>query len=134
MVVQKNEVCEVGLQRVLGIGSYRTVWTWLHKFRWFMVFPWRGRLTCNAKVDETFVGGKKSGKRGRGAQGKALVVIAVGILEKGSERVRLSIVPDASHESLVKYISDKLEKGSVVITNGWNGYSGLSAKGYSHKI
>jgi len=134
MVAQKNGVSAVGLQRVLGIGSYRTAWTWLHKFRRLMVFPGRGRLTGNVEVDETFVGGKKSGKRGRGAEGKALVVIAVEILEKGSGRVRLSIVPDASHESLVKFISDNIEKGSVVITDGWNGYSGLSAKGYSHKI
>jgi len=134
MVAQKNGVSAVGLQRVLGIGSYRTAWTWLHKFRRLMVFPGRGKLTGNVEVDETFVGGKKSGKRGRGAGGKALVVIAVEILEKGSGRVRLSLVPDASQESLAKFITDNIEKGSVVITDGWNGYSGLSEKGYSHKV
>lgn len=134
MVAQKNGVSAAGLQRVLGIGSYRTAWTWLHKFRRLMVFPGRGKLTGNVEVDETFVGGKKSGKRGRGAEGKVLVVIAVEILEKGSGRVRLSAVPDASHESLVKFITDNIEKGSVVTTDGWNGYSGLSEEGYSHKI
>lgn len=37
MVAQKNGVSAVGLQRVLGLGSYRTAWIWLHKFRRLIV-------------------------------------------------------------------------------------------------
>lgn len=77
MVAQKNGVSAVGLQRVMGIGSYRTAWTWLHKFRRLMVFPGRDKLTGKVEVDETFVGGKKPGNRGRGAEGKSLVMIAI---------------------------------------------------------
>jgi len=134
MVAQKNGVSAIGLQRVMGIGSYRTAWTWLHKFRRLMVFPGRDKLTGKVEVDETFVGGKKSGKRGRGAEGKSLVVIAVELLEKGSGRVRLSLVPDASKKALEKFVTNNIETGSHIITDGWKGYSGLPKKGYQHEV
>jgi transposase-like protein len=134
MVAQKNGVSAVGLQRVLGLGSYRTAWTWLHKFRRLMVFPGRDKLSGNVEVDETLVGGKKSGKRGRGAEGKLLVVIAVEIMEKGTGRVRLSIIPDASKRTLTKFIKENIEEGSTLITDGWKGYVGISEKGYEHVI
>ncbi len=130
MVAQKNGVSAAGLQRVLGIGSYRTAWTWLHKFRRLMVFPSRDRLSGNVEIDETLVGGKKAGKRGRGAEGKLLVVIAIEIKEKGTGRVRMSIIPDASRNSLAKFITENIEKGSTLITDSWKGYAGISKKGY----
>jgi transposase-like protein len=134
MVAQKNGVSAAGLQRVLGIGSYRTAWTWLHKFRRLMVFPGRDRLTGKVEVDETLVGGKRAGKRGRGAEGKSLVIIAIEIMEKGTGRIRMSTVSDASKKSLRKFITDNIEKGSTLITDGWKGYSGISKKGYLHII
>lgn len=134
MVAQKNGVSAIGLQRVLGIGSYRTAWTWLHKFRRLMVFPGRDKLKGIVEVDETFVGGVKSGKRGRGAEGKSLVVIAIEIMEKGTGRVRMSLIPDASKKSLGKFITKNVEAGSTIITDGWKGYSGISKKGYTQKI
>ncbi len=134
MVAQKNGVSAVGLQRVLGLGSYRTAWTWLHKFRRLMVFPSRDRLVGKVEVDETLVGGKKAGKRGRGAEGKILVVIAIEIMEKGTGRVRMSLIPDASSKALLKFISENIETGSTVITDGWKGYSEISKKGYLHII
>lgn len=134
MVAQKNGVSAVGLQRVLGLGSYRTAWTWLHKFRRLMVVPGRDRLSGDIEVDETLVGGKKTGKRGRGAEGKSLVVIAIEIMKKGTGRVRLSIIPDASKRSLTKFIKENIEEGSTLITDGWKGYTGISKKGYQHII
>jgi transposase-like protein len=134
MVAQKNGVSASGLQRVLGIGSYRTAWTWLHKFRRLMVFPGRDKLTGKVEVDETLVGGKKPGKRGRGAEGKSLVAIAVEVKEKGTGRVRLSLIPDASKKALGKFISENIKTDSTVITDGWKGYKGLSKKGYHHVI
>jgi len=100
VVNQKQGVSALGLQRVLGLGSYRTAWTWMHKLRVAMVRPGRDRLAGTVEVDETYVGGERSGKRGRGAQGKALVV--VGAQEDGERigRIRLRRVADASGESL----------------------------------
>ena len=134
MVAQKNGVSAVGIQRVLGLGSYRTAWVWLHKFRRLMVFPGRNKLSGKVEVDETLVGGKKAGKRGRGAEGKSLVVIAVEIMEKGTGRVRMSLIPDATKKSLGKFINENIETGSDLITDGWKGYTGISKKGYHHKI
>jgi len=134
MVAQKNGVSAIGLQRILGLGSYRTAWAWLHKFRRLMVFPGRNKLSGKIEVDETLVGGKKVGKRGRGAEGKSLVVIAVEIMEKGTGRVRMSLISDASKKSLGKFINDNIETGSNLITDGWKGYTGISKKGYHHEI
>jgi transposase-like protein len=134
MVAQKNGVSAVGIQRVLGLGSYRTAWVWLHKFRRLMVFPGRIKLSGKIEVDETLVGGRKAGKRGRGAEGKSLVVIAVEVLEKGTGRVRMSLISDASKKALGKFINENIEIGSNLITDGWKGYTGISKKGYHHEI
>lgn len=57
---QKNGASAMGLQRVLGLGSYLTAWTWLHKLRRAMVRPGRDRLSGRVEVDETYVGGEES--------------------------------------------------------------------------
>lgn len=134
VVSQKNGVSALGLQRVLGLGSYRTAWTWLHKLRTAMVRPGRDRLDGTVEVDETYIGGKRPGKRGRGASGKSLVVVAVE--DKGEEfgRIRLARVPDASAFSLIGAVRDFVERGSLIRTDGWSGYSGLSADGYLHTV
>jgi uncharacterized membrane protein YtjA (UPF0391 family) len=71
----------LGMQRILSLGSYHTAWQWLHKLRRARVRPHRERLNGVIEVDETYVGGKKPGKRGRGATGKARVGIAAGVVE-----------------------------------------------------
>lgn len=132
---QKFGGSALGLQHVLGLGSYRTAWTWLHKMRAAMVRPGRDRLSGTVEIDETFVGGVDTGgKRGRGAARKSVVVIAVEILEpKGFGRVRMKSIPDASGESLIPFVSESVEPGSIVHTDSWGGYNGLSKKGYMHK-
>jgi hypothetical protein len=64
------------MQRVLGLGSYETAWSWLHKFRRAMVRPGRDRLTGTVEVDEAFIGGVTPGAQGRDGEDKAMVVIA----------------------------------------------------------
>ena len=61
---QKYGANALGLQRILGFGSYRTSWAWLHKLRRAMVRPGRDRLSNIIEVNEAFIGGEKSGKRG----------------------------------------------------------------------
>lgn len=75
---QKYGGSALGLKRLLGLGSYQTAWSWLHKMRRAMVRGGRSPLSGNVEVDETLVGGKeKGGKRGRGAGRKSIVLIAV---------------------------------------------------------
>lgn len=131
---QKTGASALGLQRVLGLGGYQTAWTWLHKLRRAMVRPGRDRLTGIVEVDETYIGGEKPGKRGRGAEGKSLVLVAAQKDGNRAGRIRLRPVPDASAESLEPAVIDAIEPGTVIHTDGWSGYSGLKARGYGHDI
>lgn len=63
---QKSGVSALGLQRALGLGSYRTAWTCLHKLRRAMVRPGREPLNGKIEIDEVAVGGLKEGKHGKG--------------------------------------------------------------------
>ena len=125
----------LGLKRVLGLGSYQTAWSWLHKMRRAMVRPGRNKLHGIVEVDETLVGGEdKGGKRGRGAGRKSIVVIALEIHEPiGYGRVRMNRVSDFSSESLIAFVRDVVQRGSEVRTDSWGGYNELESLGYSHK-
>lgn len=131
---QKYGTNALGLQRVLGLGSYRTAWTWLHKLRRAMIRPGRERLSSIIDIDETYIGGEKPGKRGRGAAGKALVVVMVEVKNDRIGRIRLKRVADASAIRLENAIKTAVEPGSIVHTDGWEGYSGLSRIGYVHEV
>lgn len=131
---QKNGASAMGLKRILGLGSYRTAWVWLHKLRRAMVTPGRDHLTGTVEVDESYIGGKKTGKRGRGAAGKSLVVIAAEVKDTRIGRIRLNRVPDASAESLEEAVQQAINPGSIIHTDGWKGYCGLSSFGYTHVV
>ena len=131
---QKYGANALGLQRVLDLGNYRTAWTWLHKLRHAMVRPGRDRLSGTVQVDETSIGGEKPEKRGRGAGGKALVVVMVDVKERKIGRIRLKRVQDASGPSLEGAVKEGVEPGSTVHTDGWGGYGQLSELGYAHEV
>jgi len=131
---QKYGISALGLQWALGLGSYRTAWTWMHKLRLVMVRPSRVRLSGIVEVDETYIGGGKPGKRGRGAAGKALVVVVVQLDGTRIGRIRLQRVSDASGNSLEKAVQDTVVSGSTVRTDGWLGYKRLASIGYIHEI
>jgi len=134
ITTQKYGANALGLQRVLGLGSYHTAWSWLHKLRRAMVRPGRDRLSGTIEVDETYIGGGKPGKRGRGALGKELVVISAQKDAQRIGRIRLQRVHDASAKSLENAVKAAVEPGSIVLTDGWQGYKGLSRLGYIHKL
>ena len=131
---QKTGASALGLQRVLGLGSYQTAWTWLHKLRRAMVRPGRDRLAGTVEVDESYIGGEKPGKRGRGAEGKSLVLIAAQEDGRRVGRIRLRRVQDASAESLEPTIVEAIEPAAIIHTDGWSGYSRLKTRGYRHEI
>lgn len=131
---QKNGVSALGLQRVLGLGSYKTAWAWLHKLRRAMVRPGRERLHGRVEVDETYIGGEHAGPHGRGALGKSIVVVAAEEDGAGIGRIRLRRVPDFSGASLGGMIQDAIEPGSVVHTDGLRAYSGVGQLGYLHEV
>ena len=130
---QKTGASALGLQRVLGLGSYETAWLWLHKLRPAMVRPGRDRLKGWVEVDETYVGGLEEGFRGRQTEEKSIVAVAAEEDGDWIGRIRLGRVPDVSAASLFTFIQQAIVEGSVIHTDGWLGYQGLEEKGYGHK-
>lgn len=131
---QKHGVSALGLQRLLGLGSYETAWSCLQKLRRAMVRPGRDRLTGEVEVDETFVGGVEKGGGRRHLGNKALVVIAAQADGAGTGRIRMRRIPDSSADRLLPFVKDAVDPRSVVITDGWAGYAGLRETGFRHKV
>lgn len=133
---QKSGASALGLQRVLGLGSYQTAWSMLHRFRTAMVVPERDLLTGEVEVDETFVGSKNQhGQRGRAAKNKVLVALAIELDPSGHGfgRARMEVIPDASGTTLRKFITDNIAPGSTVTTDAWASYSAIVKDGFEHK-
>jgi len=126
----KNGISALGLQRVLGIGSYKTAWMLLHKLRRAMVRPGRDRLSGVVEVDETYWGTKEKGVVGRLTVDKALIAVAAEEDGKGVGRIRLQRIPNISRPTLHAFISQSIEPGSTVRTDGLGSYLGLV--GYIH--
>ncbi len=131
---QKHGASALGLQRVLGLGSYNTAWIWLHKLRRAMVRPGRDQLTGAIEVDETYVGGRGTKVRGRGAKRKSIVAIAAEVRGRGTGRIRMSVIPDVSVVSLHEFVLNSVQRGAEVRTDGWNGYEGIEPLGYRHIV
>jgi len=131
---EKNGISALGLQRELGFTRYETVWTWLHKLRRAMVRPGRDRLSGCVEVDETYLGGEEEGLRGREVEKKFIVAIAVEEDGEGMGRIRLRRVEDVSGRSLLSFVQEAVQPGSVVHTDGWSGYANLARHGYQHEV
>ena len=127
-------------QRRLLVPSYECAFQMFHKLRAALVVPDRTKLEGEIEMDETMIGGHRIGPPGRGAEGKSLVIGAVEVVhywQKGKERTRagrarLLHVEDASGKTIVGFLKDYVEKGTLVRTDGWSGYSGIEKHGYRH--
>ena len=134
LTTQKYGANALGLQRVLGLRSYTTAWAWLHKLRRAMVRPGRDRLHGTIEVDESYVGGEETGVKGRQAIKKAIVAIAVELNDVGIARIRLRHVPDSTAKSLQSFVTDVVEHGSTVRTDGLPSYVGLDSLRFNHRV
>jgi transposase-like protein len=122
------------LQRQLGISRYETAWLMLQKLRRAMVNPEREPLTGEVEIDETYVGGRHSLRRGgRQRDGKALVGVAVEVRGSGSGRMRLSALAGLDQDTLGSWVSDLVEPAAVIHTDGWSGYGKLGELGFDHR-
>jgi len=133
MTSQKHGISAHGLKRVLGIGSEQTAWAMLHRYRTAMVRPGRDRLSEIVEVDETFIGGPRPGRAGRGALGKTMVAIAVEQDGKGLGRCRMQVIDDASVASLRPFLLDHVTPATIVITDGWSSYPTACGEDYTHR-
>lgn len=132
---QKVGISAKNLQHQLGFGGYQTAWSWCHKIRNAMKREGRSKLFGYVEVDESLYGGKKKGKRGRGAENKQYFAIGVELGPKNSlGRIRIEVIEDASGSSLKTFIENNVKAKANVITDGWNGYNFLEDSDYEHSI
>jgi transposase-like protein len=131
---RKSGVNAINLQDLLGLGSYHTAWRWLQKLRSCTIRQNREKLSGKVEADEFYLGGEHGGgKRGRGAEHKCAVAIAVERREHKLGRIRLQLIDDCSSGQLVPFVCGNVSKGSAVTTDGWKSYNELGTEGYIHR-
>jgi len=121
------------LQKQLGIGSYRTALYLCRRLRGAMVNPDRDPLMGIVEVDDAYVGGPEKTRRGRAAEGKVPIIVAVENRGDHTGRIRLAMVSDLSRDSINRFVCDNIFPGSQVNTDGWEGYRELNDMGYKHR-
>ena len=133
---RKSGISAVNLKELLGFGSYATAWSWLQKLRRCTIRQNREKLSGRVEVDEFVIGGERSGKRGRGAEGKTIVTIAVerNDTEQKIGRIRMHVALDFSGASLGSFILENITAGSTIATDSWASYNIIDKKRYGREI
>ena len=135
---QKSGINAVNLQNMLGLGSYATAWTWLQKIRRSMIRKDREKLgaeNMEVQVDEAYIGGKKEGKRGRGAEGKVPVAVAVEVNNPiGMGRIRMNVIENCGACELNGFLMNNVETGTVVFSDKWRGYNLIELAGFNRNV
>jgi transposase-like protein len=130
---QKNGLSAKGLQDALGFGSYETAWAWLHKLRRAMVRPDRDLLDGVVELDQSFLGGQSTGKKG-GSSDKVPVTIAVERTPRGRlGRVRLEVAEAPGALDMVDFACDVVAPGATIHTDGARMFTRLADQGYRHQ-
>lgn len=110
----------------------KTAAFFFHRLREIIVFELEAESEAmfggEIEVDESYFGGKRKGKRGRGAAGKTPVF---GLLKRGG-KVYTKIIPDASSETVMPIIERKVVPDSIVYSDGWKGYNVLDVSDFRH--
>ena len=127
MVARKNGISAKDLQRLMGFGSYRTAWVWLHKLRRCMVRPARERLDGTIQIDDAYVGGLDR-RPGRPNGNKAVLLVAT---EPGG-RVRLEHAPNLTGLTINQFARRNLSEAARVTSDGYRSYSAKSLGGRAH--
>jgi len=117
------------LERQLGV-TYKTAWRMAKIIREHMgKVGGSGGLSGIVEIDETMIGSPKPGKRGRGAEGKTVVM---GLVERDGN-IKTEYPPNLKRETLQGIIEENVETGSEVHTDEFLSYKGIDNKGYTHK-
>ncbi len=114
------------LQRITGV-TYKTAWRMFKQIRSLMdedIKP----LTNEVEVDETYVGGVRHGKRGRGAEGKAKVLGAA----QRQGKVIAQVVPDVKRHTLVPFMNKNINRDATLFTDEFPSYDTMARIGYKH--
>ena len=121
LTTRANGVSARGIQRTLGLGSYQTAWTMLHRYRRAMVMPGRAKLSGVVEVGDMFVGGRnKPGMAGRSKRPHKTPVLMMAEVRspRGIGRCRAVVLPGLDGASLRSALRENIEPGSVVRSDG----------------
>ena len=126
MAVTRCGISSRQLSRDLGVGV-KTGWRMFHEIRKALGDN-DAILHGEVEVDETYIGGKRPGKRGRGAEGKTIVM---GMVERGG-KAKAKVIPDVRARTLIPEIQTSIPVGTAVITDDLRSFQQLSRLGYQH--
>jgi transposase len=129
MSTSKNGVAAKEIQRQTGV-TYKTAWRMMRQIRKLMDSVDSTKLEGTIEVDETYIGGKRQGKRGRGAEGKSIVF---GMAEREGE-VRAEVVTNAKAKTLINIIRKNVEEKSHIMSDEFQSYEDIAHYGFSHGV
>lgn len=131
----KRGISALLLQRQLGLRRYETAWMLLHKLRRAMVNAARAPLYGDVEIDDTWVGGEQPGIRGsRQLKGRKAAIVLVAVEKRGeaSNRLRMAVIPDFKHATMLAFVRQHVAPGSTIYTDGLKSYGGLQPAGVQH--
>lgn len=125
-----------GLQKFLNIHLYKTAWMMAQKIRKALADrDARYKLAGIIEMDDSYFGERKApGKRGRGADKKAKVIISVTLDDKEEKPIfaSMNVVPKVDREQIAKTTKEKIKLGSTVKTDAWPAYNIIKEQGFEH--
>jgi transposase-like protein len=127
----KKGISSLQIQRMLGLGSYRTALFMMHRIRYALAHPaFTKQLSGVVEMDETYIGGKDRGSGRRGPHGPNKTCV-VSLVERGGKG-RSMVMNRVTSENLNKAIREHVEVGSIVCTDDFRAYLRMP-KIYTHK-
>lgn len=131
---QKTGISAMALQKLLSIKSYQTAWTMCHKIRKAMSDrDIKYQLAGIVEIDDTYLGGSKPGKAGRGAEGKTIVSVCV---ENRGDRpgyASMKVIEKITSKEILSVVQEKIKEKSTIRSDGFSSYRFLKNKNYTHK-
>ena len=121
---KKKGMSTLELHREFGLRQ-DTCWNFKKKLQNAMKSSFKYPLTGEVHVDEFYIGGPESNKKGRGAEKKKLIVVAVEKVINGVGRAYAQVIENASSKELSSFFNNHIAKSAKVITDEWNGYKPL---------
>lgn len=129
MTSTRHGVAAKELERQLGV-TYKTAWRMAHELRKLMAqADYHGPLSGHIEVDDAYIGGRRPGRKGRGAKGKTVVL---GMVERDGN-VRAGPVPDVTMYTLQNAIAQNVAHGSQISSDEFLSYKNLGLLGYDHQ-
>ena len=132
----KHSYSVSGLQRLLKIKSYNTVWSMAQKIRKAMADrDAKYKLVGIVEMDDSYFGKlRATGKRGRGADKKSKVIVSVQLTPDNNPLfAAMNVVPHVDGDNIKKTAKNNVKKGSKIRTDGWPAYNAVKEQGFHHQ-